>query len=203
MHRIDGPGATGANTFTSGNPSTGVPATTVTPEWLTALQEEIAYVITQSGASLVKADNTQLDTALKARGLQSASTTLKGVVQLATSAEAQALSNTAKAITPDALNMAFKAANQSLAATGYQKLPGGLIIQWAQVTVASSAANAVATLPVAFPTVCVASSVSKIGAAAPTASDLSSISVTTTQVTIVPAATVAAARTFVYLVMGY
>ena len=42
----------------------------------------------------------------------------------------------------------------SLASSGYQKLPSGLIIQWGTVSVANAAANATnsATFPIAFPT---------------------------------------------------
>lgn len=74
-----------------------------------------------------------------------ASTTVKGKVQLATSAEAQALTDALKAITPSTLADAFKSANQSLAANGYQKLPGGLIVQWG-----SRINNGAVTFPIAF-----------------------------------------------------
>lgn len=61
MHRVDGPGATNTNQFTEGNPSTSVPATTVTADIMNALQEEICAVIEQGGGlALDKPDNTQL-----------------------------------------------------------------------------------------------------------------------------------------------
>lgn len=66
MHRIDGDGHA-ANMFTEGNSGTGVPATQITAPWLTAVQEEIVGVITSTGASLVKANNGQLLTALDAK----------------------------------------------------------------------------------------------------------------------------------------
>ena len=40
----------------------------------------------------------------------------------------------------------------SKASVGYQKLPGGLIIQWGSATVAGGAGQATATFPIAFPT---------------------------------------------------
>ncbi|WP_207910399.1 gp53-like domain-containing protein, partial [Crenobacter luteus] len=55
---------------------------------------------------------------------------------------------------------AFTAANQSLAASGYQKLPGGLIIQWGRAvftdtsTSVGAVTSNVITLPVTFPTRC-------------------------------------------------
>lgn len=57
----------------------------------------------------------------------------------------------------DALKVAlssFTGANQSLASTGYQKLPGGLIIQWgvSNPTInGTSVSNIDITFPIAFP----------------------------------------------------
>ncbi|MDA8258386.1 MAG: hypothetical protein M0Z99_22615 [Betaproteobacteria bacterium] len=78
-----------------------------------------------------------------------ASTTVKGKVQLATSAEAQALTDALKALTPATLASALKGTNQGLAGNGYQKLPGGLIIQWGSVAGSGSAVTF--TYPIAFP----------------------------------------------------
>ena len=53
----------------------------------------------------------------------------------------------------DALKVAlssFTGTNQSLVDTGYQKLPGGLIIQWGITSVPSGAETTV-TLPMAYP----------------------------------------------------
>lgn len=82
--------------------------------------------------------------------LPDASTSTKGKVQLATSAESQALSDALKAITPSTLGAAFQGSNQSMAASGYQKLPGGLIIQWGTM-VLSSATSVAITFPITFP----------------------------------------------------
>lgn len=74
MHRIDhstanatlpAPDAAGAaGYFKKGDPQTGVPATVVTADFANAVQEELAYVITQAGLALSKADNTQLRAAI-------------------------------------------------------------------------------------------------------------------------------------------
>lgn len=72
-------------------------------------------------------------------------------LSLASNAEAQALSSTVKAISPATLAQAFKAANQSLVPSGYQKLPGGLIVQWGVITTSASADTSI-TFPVAFTT---------------------------------------------------
>lgn len=66
MHRTDGAGATVDGMFTQGNPGAGVPATTVTSDWLNAIQEEVGGVVEASGAALSKPDNTQLLKAISA-----------------------------------------------------------------------------------------------------------------------------------------
>jgi microcystin-dependent protein len=65
MHKIDGPGATDQNQFTQGNPANGTPATVVTPEWLTAVQEELVNVLSEAGVAPSKPDNTQLYQAIQ------------------------------------------------------------------------------------------------------------------------------------------
>ena len=46
----------------------------------------------------------------------------------------------------------FTGSNQLLSSSGYQKIPGGLIIQWGRVT--SPASPGTLTFPIAFPTTC-------------------------------------------------
>lgn len=64
MHRIDGPSATPDGHFTEGSPSGGVPATTVTDDWLNDVQEEIISVLTAAGITPVKGVQNQLLSAL-------------------------------------------------------------------------------------------------------------------------------------------
>lgn len=65
-------------------------------------------------------------------------------------AQAQAWASNTTLITPLRLSEAFKGANQSLVSTGYQKLPGGLIIQWGVVT--NTTTPTTFNYPIAFPT---------------------------------------------------
>ena len=60
MHRIDTSTATPDNKFTEGDPAVPVAATTVSAEWLNAVQEELVAVITGAGLELQKSDNGQL-----------------------------------------------------------------------------------------------------------------------------------------------
>lgn len=69
---------------------------------------------------------------------------------IATTAQAQALTDDLALLTPKKLADAFKGANQSLAANGYQKLPSGLILQWGtSASVSGSASTFI--FPIAFP----------------------------------------------------
>ena len=87
--------------------------------------------------------------------LSAASETGIGLVELANTAEAQELASAVVALTPARLADAFKGANQSLAGNGYQRLPGGLIIQWGRIALAANESTAgTITFPIAFPSQC-------------------------------------------------
>lgn len=58
--------------FTGGNPGTGVPPTTISPDWLNEVQEELAAVIAAASIALAKGTNNQLLTALQALFVSSA-----------------------------------------------------------------------------------------------------------------------------------
>lgn len=60
MHRIDSAGATVGSMWTEGNPSTGVPATEISADWMNAVQEEIVSVLSAASISPVKVNNGQL-----------------------------------------------------------------------------------------------------------------------------------------------
>lgn len=49
---------------------------------------------------------------------------------------------------------AFTGTNQLKATSGYQKLPGGLIIQWGRTGNYTGESGLIVTLPIAFPTAC-------------------------------------------------
>lgn len=64
MHRIDTPGSSGG-TFVSGNPFAGIEGTILGPDWLNAVQEEIAGPVESAGITLSKQDNGQLERAIE------------------------------------------------------------------------------------------------------------------------------------------
>ena len=87
---------------------------------------------------------------------RTATLTRTGIVELADTTEAQALSDAVRAITPATLAAALQGGNQSLAANGYQKLPGGLILQWGTLaSINAATASPTITFPVAFPSTCI------------------------------------------------
>lgn len=161
MQRIDTPNKAedlfGPNKhgFRDGNKALGIAPTELNAAFFNSIQEEIALVIEQTGAALNPGDNTQLYTAIVALITASlapdASETAKGILELATVAEAQALTDDARAITPLKLKNAFQGGNQSLGTNGYQKIPGGLILQWGSWSSGAGLAGQAITFPVAFP----------------------------------------------------
>ena len=86
----------------------------------------------------------------------------------------------------DGNNLNLFSAN-SLASAGYQKLPSGLIIQWAQgATSTAGEVSEVVTLPITFPNSNLFSSVSSLNATAAQSADTNYhvVSKTTSQVTV-------------------
>lgn len=81
----------------------------------------------------------------------SASQTVQGIIEIATDAEVQAGIDTSRAVTPAGL---FSTLAKSHAASGYQKLPNGLIIQWGSLGVQTANATVAVTFPLTFPSRC-------------------------------------------------
>lgn len=70
---------------------------------------------------------------------------------VASAAQAQALSSDVVLISPLKLAQAFQGANQSLAPSGFQKIPGGLILQWGLTGGAATNVVTVVNFPTTFP----------------------------------------------------
>lgn len=79
----------------------------------------------------------------------------KSAFAVASTAQAQAWTDNTKQITPYLLAQALKGANQSLTTNGYQKIPGGFIIQWGSLTQDANLSTTY-SFPLTFPTACVA-----------------------------------------------
>ncbi|EEW2267642.1 gp53-like domain-containing protein [Escherichia coli] len=167
MHRIDTKTAqkdkfgAGKNGFTSGNPQTGTPATDLDDDYFDMLQEELCSVVEASGASLEKARHDQLLTALRALllsrknpfgDIKSDGTVKTALENLGLGEAAKRNVGTGSGQIPD-----MSSFSGSIASKGYQKLPGGLIIQWgagdAGTGYVGSTGNEM-NFPIAFPSQC-------------------------------------------------
>ncbi|HBE6793547.1 TPA: hypothetical protein KML78_000730 [Escherichia coli] len=167
MHRIDTKTAqkdkfgAGKNGFTRGNPQTGTPATDLDDDYFDMLQEELCSVVEASGASLEKGRHDQLLTALRALLLSRKNPfgDIKSDGTVETALENLGLGEAAKRNVGTGENQVpdMNSFGNSLTANGYQKLPGGMIIQWGSFSVSptgGSVGTVDITLPVAFPAAC-------------------------------------------------
>jgi hypothetical protein len=71
---------------------------------------------------------------------------------IASNTDAQAQASLLTLLTPGTLATAFQGTNQSLLANGYQKLPGGLILQWGSQVVTGVNTLNTFSYPLTFPT---------------------------------------------------
>lgn len=72
-----------------------------------------------------------------------------GTQNFSSNAEAQGFAVTDKSISPATLGQSLKGSNQLLSVNGYQKLPGGLIVQWGFTENVTTSTNI--TFPITFP----------------------------------------------------
>lgn len=101
MQRIQDATATADNLFTEGNPTSGIPATVVSADWLNGIQEELIAVIESAGLEPDSADLTQLLQALATLvpDVAAATTAAAGIVELLTDNEAATGADTSRAAT--------------------------------------------------------------------------------------------------------
>ena len=83
---------------------------------------------------------------------QSAFLTADQAVQVASAAQSRAMTANNVFLSPLQLANAFTGSNQSLSSTGYQKLPGGIVLQWGLASIAtnSTGGSSTVSLPVPF-----------------------------------------------------
>lgn len=74
-----------------------------------------------------------------------------GKTTVASTAQAQAWASNSTLITPLRLTEAFKGSNQGLTGSGFQKLPGGIILQWGTQLLPANTTSDL-SFPVTFPT---------------------------------------------------
>ena len=123
----------------------------------------------------------------------------------ANASEAQGWSNTIKLLSPAGLRDAFKGANQALSASGYQKLPGGLIIQWGTGTTPAGGNIGTFTFPISFPTAALSIAESVIAGSSSNLDGIEIVSFTASQFQAggVIAPSTGAVVSFRYIAIGY
>lgn len=136
-----------AGKFTDGDPANGVPASLDPAEWANAVTQEILAVLANAGIAPIENTNNQLLAAILAIiGTQIED--MNPVPNVIATAIATAKTQVQNAV-PGIAAAQFVG---SLAQSGYLTLPGGLMIQWADVTIQTAypVAEQIA-FPVAFP----------------------------------------------------
>ena len=99
----------------------GTPGSLIPAQWGNAVTEEVLNVITSGGLTPDEDNNSQLVTAINAKiaaampaSPSDASTTVKGLVELATDAEVQAGADSQRAVTPASLKTAYGLGDSTL-----------------------------------------------------------------------------------------
>ncbi|MFD2264364.1 hypothetical protein ACFSM5_15780 [Lacibacterium aquatile] len=110
----------------------GILGTPIMAQWANGIQAEIVNTITKAGLTPNYGAWDQLGLAVEKLVSTGplATTTIAGRARLATADEARTPAFNDAVLTPATLGEAFKSLNQNLGANGYQRLPGGLILQW-------------------------------------------------------------------------
>lgn len=117
---------------------------------------------------------------------------------VASTAQAQAWASNTTLITPLRLAEAFQGTNQSKTSNGYQKLPGGLILQWG-IFSTGVGGDIPVVFPIAFPTAFLSMGYAEYSGNVPNHISLSAVP----SVTGFTAASTSANQTYGYIVIGY
>lgn len=126
-----------------------VNAITLTPDGSETIDAAASYTISSQNQTVqLVSDGTNWQNLITT--VPDATTSVKGKAALAAAADVLAGTDAEKAVTVASLVTA------SIAADGYYKLPGGLIVQWGSFTPISSSAFIAETFPLEFPAACYA-----------------------------------------------
>jgi hypothetical protein len=124
--------------------------------WSDSLEYQAGKSYVQGSDGLVyKAltTNTNTDPVGNVGDWESAFLSADQAVQVATAAQSRAMTANNVYLSPLQLANAFTGTNQQIATNGFQKLPGGLIIQWGSIAL-NSTPQINSTFPIPFPNQC-------------------------------------------------
>lgn len=151
--------ATQDGKYTDGSVAGGIAATRLRASAFNAMQEELAHIVESAGLALDINDMTQVLKAIQkltlSRANPFADIKSDGAAAISTALTNLGLGEAAKRSVGTGNNQLpdMSSFAASLSGSGWQKLPGGLIIQWGQV-LSNSGGFAPWTYPIAFPSAC-------------------------------------------------
>ena len=149
--------ATQDGKYTDGSVAGGIAATRLRAAAFNAMQEELAHIVESAGLTLDINDMTQVLKAIQKLTLSRANpfADIKSDGAVAVALANLGLGDAAKRGVGTGNNQLpdMSSFSASLSVSGWQKLPGGLIIQWGQV-LSNSGGFAPWTYPIAFSTAC-------------------------------------------------
>lgn len=123
-----------------------------TGDFYTKVQSDANYLAkAQNLADLPNTATARTNLSVYSQAETYTKTEVDGKTTVASTAQAQAWASNTTLMTPLRLGEAFQGGNQSLVTSGFQKLPGGLIIQWGNPLINSGSLQNI-TFPIAFPT---------------------------------------------------
>lgn len=99
-------------------------------DFYTATESDARYARLSNGGSDYNAATFRTNISVYSKAETYTKTEVDSKTTVASTAQSQAFSSNSVLMTPLRLNDSFKGVNQSLTTTGFQKLPGGLIIQF-------------------------------------------------------------------------
>ncbi|MDD8871065.1 hypothetical protein LAY31_06810 [Escherichia coli] len=155
--------ATQDGKYTDGSVAGGIAATRLRAAAFNAMQEELAHIVESAGLALDINDMTQVLKAIQkltlSRANPFADIKSDGAAAISTALTNLGLGEAAKRNVGTGENQVpdMNSFGNSLTVNGYQKLPGGMIIQWGSFSVSptgGSVGTVDITLPVAFPAAC-------------------------------------------------
>jgi hypothetical protein len=124
-------------------------------DFYTASESDARYARLSLNGSDYNASTFRTNLSLYSKSETYTKVEVNNLTTVASTAQAQALSSNSVIVTPLRLAEAFKGANQSLIqSSGYQKFPGGLILQWGLTSTIGVDEAIPVTFPLAFPNAC-------------------------------------------------
>ena len=125
-------------------------------DFYTATESDARYARISNNGSEYNSATFRTNLSVYSKAETYTKTEVDGKTTVASALQAQQQTSNTVLLTPQRLGDSFRGANQSATQNGFQKLPGGLTLQWgvATVSVSGTGGSAVVTLPTAYTASC-------------------------------------------------